>query len=78
MGWAWHVARTEDKRGVYRTLVGKTRGKRPVGRPRLRWEDNNNMDLQEIVCGRMEWMELAQDKDKWLVFVNAAMNLRFP
>ena len=63
---------------MYRVLVGKPVGKRPLGRPRLRWEDNINMDLQEVGSGCMDWIELAQDRDKWRTLVNAVMNLRVP
>ena len=65
MRWAGHVARMGDKRGVYRVLVGKPEGKRPFGRTRSRWEDNIKMDLQEIGCGGMDWIELAQGRDRW-------------
>ena len=78
MRWASHVARTGKRRGVYRILVGKPEGKRPPGRPRLRWEDNITMNLQEVGCGGTDWIELAQDKDWWLALVNAKMNLRIP
>ena len=60
-----HVARVGERRGVYRVLVGKPEGKRPLGRPRGRWEDNIKMDLQEVGCGGMDWIELAQDRDRW-------------
>jgi hypothetical protein len=65
-------------RGVYRVLVGTLEGKRPLGRPRRRWEDNIKMDLQEGGCGGMDWVELAQDRDRWWSLVNAVMNLRVP
>jgi hypothetical protein len=65
-------------RGVYRVLVGKPEGKRPLGKHRRRWEVNIKMDLQEVGCGGMDWIELAQDRDRWLALVNAVMNLRFP
>jgi hypothetical protein len=65
-----------DRKGVYRVLVGKSEGMRPLWRPRLRWEDNKKMDLQEVGCGGMDWIELAQDKDRWRALVNAVMNLR--
>jgi len=67
-----------ERRGVYRVLVGKPEGKRPLGRPRHRWEDNINMDLQEVGCGGMGWINLAQDRDRWRALVNAVMNLRVP
>jgi len=65
-------------RGVYRVLVGKPEGKRPLGRLRRRWEDNIKMDLQEVGCGGMDWIELAQEWDRWRALVNAVMNLRVP
>jgi len=65
-----------EKRDVYRVLVGKPEGKRPLGRPRRRWEDNIKMDLQEVGCRGVEWIKLSQDRDRWRVFVNAVMNLR--
>jgi len=76
MRWAGYVARMGEGRGVYRVLVGKPEGKRPLGRPRCRWEDNIKMDLQEVECKGMDWIELAQDRDRALV--NAVMNLRVP
>jgi len=78
MRWMGHVALMGDIRGVYRVLVGKSEGKRPLGIPRRRWKDNIKMDLQEVGCGSMEWIELAQDRDRWRVLVNAGMNLRVP
>jgi len=59
-------------------LLGKPEGKRPLGRPKYRWEDNIKMDLQEVGCGSVDWIELAQDRDRWRAFVNAVMNLRVP
>ena len=70
--------RGEERRGVYRVLVGKPEGKIPIWRPRRRWEDNIKMDLQEVGCGGMYWIELAQDRDRWRAIVNAVMNLRVP
>jgi hypothetical protein len=63
-------------RGVYRVLVGKPEGKRPLGRPRCRWEDNIKMDLKKVRCGGMDWIGLAQDRDRWRALVNSVMNLR--
>ena len=67
-----------ESRGVYTILMGKSEGKRPLGRSRHRWEDNIKMDLQEVGCGGMDWIDVAQDRDRWLALVNAVMNLRVP
>jgi len=67
-----------EKRGVYRVLMGKPEGKRPLGRPRRRWEDNIKMDLQEVGFGGMDWIEVAQDRDRWRAFLTVVMNLRVP
>jgi hypothetical protein len=66
----------EERRRAYRALVGKPEGRRPLGRPRRRWEDNINMDLQEVGWGGMNWINMAQDRDRWRALVNAVMNLR--
>jgi len=65
-----------ERRGLYRFLVRKHEGKRSLGRPRRRWEENIKMDLQEVECGGMGWIELTQDRDRWRAVVNALMNLR--
>jgi len=67
-----------EKRGVYRVLMGKPEGKRPLGRPKHGWEDNNKMDNQEVECGVMDWIELAQVRDRWRALVNVVMNLQVP
>jgi len=67
-----------EERGVYRFLVGKLEGKRPLGRPRCRWVDNIRMDLQEVGCGYMDLIGLAQDRERWRTLVSVAMNLRVP
>ena len=77
MRWAGHVARMGEGRGVHRVLVGKPEGKRTLGRPRRRWEDNIKMDLREVGGGG-DWMELAEDRDRWRALVNTVMNLRVP
>jgi hypothetical protein len=78
MGLAGHVACMGKGRGVCRVLVGKPEGKRPLVRPRHRWEANIKMDLQEVGCGDMDWIELAQDRDRWKTLVNAVMNIQVP
>jgi hypothetical protein len=76
MRWAGHVARMGEGRGVYRVLVVRPEGKKPLGRPRRRWEDNIKMDLKEVGGGCGDWIELAQDRDRWRVLVSTVMNLR--
>jgi hypothetical protein len=76
--WAGHVACMVERRDVYRVLVEKPEGKRLLWRPRRRWEDNIKMNLREVGCGGMDWIELAQDRDRWRALVNAVMNLRAP
>jgi hypothetical protein len=76
--WAGHVARMGEERGAYRILVGRPEGRRPLGRPRRRWEDNIKMDIREVGGGGMNWIELAQDRDRWRAVVNAVMNLWVP
>ena len=66
------------RRGGYRVLLGKPEGRRPLGRPRLRWVDNIRMDLREVGCGYMDWIGLAQDRDRWRTLVSAVMNLGVP
>ena len=78
MRWAGHVALIEESRGVYRGLVGKTEGKKPFGRPKHRWEDNIKIELQEVGCGDMDWIDLARDRDRWRALVKAIMNFRVP
>jgi hypothetical protein len=77
MRWVGHVARMCERRGAYRILVGRPEGRRPLGRPRRRWEDNNKIDLQEVGLGGggMDWIDMAQDRDRWRALVNAVMNL---
>ena len=78
MRWAGHVARMGEERVVYRFLVGKPEGRRPLGRPRCRWVDNIGMDLHEVGCGYVNWIRLAQDRERWRTLVSAVMNLRVP
>ena len=78
MRWEGHVARMEEGRGVHKVLVGKTEGKSPLERPRRRWEDNIKMDLQEVVRGCGDWIELAQDRNRWRALVSTVMNFRVP
>ena len=78
MRLSWHVARMGVERGVYRDLLGKPEGRRPLGRPRRRWVDNIRMDLQDVGCGYMDWIGLAQDRDRWWTLVSAVMNIRVP
>jgi len=78
MRWSWHVARMGERRGIYRVWVGKPDGKRKHVRPRRRWEDNIKINLQEVGGGGMDWVDVAQDKDRWWALVNVVMNLRVP
>ena len=78
MRWSGHVARMGEERGVYRVLVGKPERKRPLGRPRRRWVDNIRTELQEVGCGYMDWIGLAQDRESWRTLVSAVMNLQVP
>jgi len=78
MRWAGQVARMGQGRGVHRVLMGRPEGKRSLGRPRRRWGDNIKMDLQEVGRGWEDWMELAQDRDRWRALVSTVMNFRVP
>ena len=78
MRWAGHVACMEEGRGVHKVLVGRPEGKRPLGRPRRRWEDNIKMDLEEVGRGFGDWMELAQDRDGWRALMSMVMNFQVP
>jgi len=76
MRWAVNVARMGERRSVYSVLVGKPEGKRPLGRPRRRWEENIKTDLQEAECGGMDRIDLARDRDRWRALVNVVMKIR--
>jgi hypothetical protein len=76
MRWAGYVARMGEERNVYKVLMGKPEGKRPLERPRHRWEDGIRVDLKEIGLGSVDWIQLAQDRDRWQALVNTVMNLR--
>jgi hypothetical protein len=76
--WEGQVARMGEGRGVCRVLVRKPEGKRPLGRPRRRWEDNVRMDLKEVGCGCEDWIGLVQDRESWRAFVSAVRSLRVP
>ena len=78
MRWVWHVACMGERRGVYRVLVRKPEGKRQLGKPRRRWEENIKLNLQEVGRGSMDWIELAQDRERWRALVNAVINLQVP
>jgi len=78
MRWAGHVVRMGEERWAYSVLVGKPEGKRPLGKPRRRWVDNIRMDLEEVGCGYMDWIGLAQYRDRWRTLVSAVMNLLVP
>jgi hypothetical protein len=78
MRWVGHIARIGDRRDAYRIVVGKPEGKRGLGRPRCRWEDNIKLNLQEVRCGGMDWIDLAQDGVRWQAVVNVVMNIWVP
>ena len=78
MRWTGHVASMGERRSAYKVLVGKPEGKRPLGRPRRRWESNIKMDLQEVGCGGVDWNELDQDRDRWRALLNVIKTLRVP
>ena len=78
MRWTGHVARMGESEGVYTVFVGTLEGKKPLGKPRRRWEDNAKMDLKEVGYEGMDWIELAEDTDSWRALVNAVMNLLVP
>ena len=78
MMWAGHVPRMGERRGVYRILIGKPEGKRQLGRSRRKWDDNIKKDLQDVGCEGMDWIDVAQDRDRWWALVNAVMNFHVP
>jgi hypothetical protein len=78
MRWTGHVAGLMERRGAYRVLMGKSEGKSPFGRLRRRWKDHIKMDLQDVGCGVMDWIDLALDKGRWLALVKAVLNFRVP
>jgi hypothetical protein len=78
MKWVGHVARMREGRGVYKVLVEKAEGNRPLGRTRRRWDDNIKMDFQEVKCGGKDWIEVDQNRDRWRGLLNAVMNLPVP
>jgi hypothetical protein len=78
MRWVGHVAHMGEGRGTYRILVGSPEGRRPLRRPRHRWEDNTKIDLQEVGWGGMDWIDMTQDRDRWRAVVSAVMNLQVP
>jgi hypothetical protein len=78
MRWAGHVARMGEGRDAYRVLVGIPEGRRPLGRPRRRWEDNIKLNIQEVEWDGFDWIDMAQDRDRWLALVNVLINLRVP
>jgi hypothetical protein len=78
MRWAGHVACMGEVSGAYNILVGRPEGRRPLGRPRRRWEDNIKIDLREIGLGEVDWINLAQDRNRWRAVVNTVMNLQVP
>ena len=78
MRWVGHVARMGERRGAYRVLVGKPEGKKPLGRPRRKWDDNIKRDFQEVECVGKDWIELAGDRDRWRALVKAVMNIWVP
>jgi len=78
MRWTGHIARMVAWRGVYRVLVGKPEGKRPLGRPKRRWEDNIKLNLQVVVCGGIDWITQTQNSDRWRALMNTVINIRVP